>query len=611
MAGATLRIRIGAFYTALATVVLPFSPVGTGAVPNPPPPRSLNPAQPTANPVPGAAALNAPALSAPTSLPASSRLCALGQEGLPLVDEATAPLSQWASSLNWMDEPGAGMAMLLGQLAPTIASYMSPVTAPEIHPRARNARVPVMMYHDVLPTKQVFFDLTPEEFEQHLQLIQSKGLTPISLDQLVTHLRSGTPLPERPILLSFDDGYKGHYEHVYALLKKYGYPAVFSIYTSKVGKQMGRSSLDWEQIREMAADPLITIASHSVSHKVMTGLKDEEVKYEVEESKKILEAQLGLPIRYFTYPEGKYDERTPAAVAAAGYTAALTMDDTNEQLAGQSTNLLAIGRIGQSRLSQMVELAWGGDPMPSWKFGFDFNAPIRRTDVKVDEVLFSLISGGQPISLHAPKRGQVAEILQGSPAIAGVDGGFFSLESLDSNKMIGPVYSQSHGQFIPGNEGENKKLRGRPLVAIGPTAVRFIPFDPEKHNSLEGVRAEMPDVTDAFVGAAFLVENGQGQPGERFGTLFQFNEPRDRAFWGINQAGQPQIGVSRDPIGSVALGAALAKAGFRDAVMLDSGASTSLAYRGDSLMDYIPRPVPHVVGLVPTAADTGCDQVLR
>lgn len=114
----------------------------------------------------------------------------------------------------------------------------------------------------------------------------------------------------------------------------------------------------------------------------------------------------------------------------------------------------------------------------------------------------------------------------------------------------------------------------------------------------------MPNVTDAFVAAGWLVDNGQPQPLERFGSLYSVNEARHRAFWGINQTGQPVIGVSNEPIGSVDLGKALAKAGMRNAVMLDSGLSTSLAYKGRSMVGYEPRPVPHVVGLVPTVAET-------
>ncbi|PSB31918.1 polysaccharide deacetylase [Stenomitos frigidus ULC18] len=500
-----------------------------------------------------------------------------------------------------IEQPAIGMGTLLEQVAPQMLAYLNASPFPEINQRARLARVPVIMYHDILPEKKVFFDVTPEEFEQRLKLIQQKGLTPISMDQLVTHLRTGLPLPEKPILLTFDDGYSGHYEYVYPLLKKYNYPALFAIYTAKVGKQMGRSSLTWEQLREMAKDPLITISSHSVSHKVMEGLTPDELAIETQESKRLLEMELGVPIRYFTYPEGKYDTQAVEAVKQAGYAAALTMDDNNEKLAGQSDNLFAIGRVGQSRLAEMVDVVWGGPKLPAFSQAFDFSSPVVRTNTTVDNTPFIFISGGKPMTIHAKTRDQVPKILEGTEAIAAVDGGFFSLEFLDSNAMLGPVLSQSEGEFIPGKRGEIPFLAKRPLVLIGPKSVKFVPFDYIKHNTLEGIQAEMPDVTDAFVAAGWLVENEQPQPIERFGRLYSVNELRHRAFWGINQAGQPQIGVSQEPIGSVDLGAALAKAGFRDAVMLDSGASTSLAYKGASLVGYTPRPVPHVVALVPPA----------
>jgi peptidoglycan/xylan/chitin deacetylase (PgdA/CDA1 family) len=554
---------------------------------------------------------HAPAQSFPSStdgfsFPNSAPLpthCATSQAGKPTgLAQLVSNVSQTAS---WVEQPAIGMGTLVGQVAPQVMAYLNPAPLPDINPLARQAKVPVMMYHDILSQKQVFFDVTPKEFESHLKLIKKKGLTPISMDQLVTHLRTGAPLPPKPIVLSFDDGYKGHYDYVYPLLKKYNYPAVFAIYTAKVGKKMGRSSLTWEHLREMAKDPLITIASHSVTHKVMDGMSPRQLWIETQKSKQILEAQLGVPIRYFVYPEGKFDQPAMEAVEAAGYEAALTMDDNDERLAGQSENLFAIGRIGQSRMEEMVDVAWEGPQPAPISFGFDFASPVRRINATIDNTPFIFIAGGRPVTIHANTRGQVPEIIAGTPVVAAVDGGFFSLEMLDSNEMLGPVYSQSHGQFIPGKRGEIPFLKDRPLVLIGPSAVKFVPFDPKKHNSLEEIQAEMPEVTDAFVAAGWLVDRGQPQPLERFGKLYSVNELRHRAFWGINQQGQPQIGVSTEPIGSVDLGIALAKAGFRDAVMLDSGASTSLAFKGASLVGYTPRPVPHVVGLIPAGGTAG------
>ena len=507
----------------------------------------------------------------------------------------------WQPLMDWVVAPEAKLAEWVTTLGPKILAYANPEPWPEIHSRAQEARVPVVMYHDILSEMQVFFDVTPEKLERDFQRIQENNLTPISLSQLVAHLRTGMPLPEKPIVLTFDDGYEGHYTHVFPLLKKYGYPAVFAVFTAKVeGDIVGRSTLTWPQLREMAASPLVEIVSHSVNHpRDLRDLSDQELAWELVESKRLLEQKLEMPIPYFSYPEGKYDERVAEAATVAGYQAALTMEEYNEAFAGESESLLAIARFGQSQLRSVLEPAWGGSPFPRWGNPFNFYTPVelRRTD-RTDPPLL-LISGGRPITIHADSRYQVPEIIADTEAIAAVDGAFFSLKYLDSNVMIGPVMSQLNGEFVPGNASENPLLNSRPLVLISPNAVDFVPFDADRHNTLEGIQAESPDVTDAFVAAAWLVKDSQPQPAESFGTLFDFDARRHRAFWGINQAGQPVIGVSTGLVDSVSLGELLSQEGFREAIMLDSGASTSLAYKGESLVGYTPRPVPHVVGLVP------------
>ena len=503
---------------------------------------------------------------------------------------------------------GSGLATVDSALGPDLLQEFMAEPWPQIHSQATLGKVPILMYHDVLAEPEVFFDLVPDQFEAHLQTLQEHGFTVVTLDQVVQHLRTGLPLPEKPVLLTFDDGYAGHFEYVYPLLKKYQVPAVFSVFPGKLdGEVAGRSTLTWEQLKTMAADPLVTIASHSVTHPPdLTQMDDQALAYEVTASKQRLEEVLGIPIRYFTYPAGHYDERVAQAVADAGYLAALTMRQENEQFAGASESLLAIERFGQSNLENLLDEAWGGPPMPGVTANrFDFSAPVAMNQLTLKDVPVSLISGGRPVTIHADSRYQVEEILAGTNAIAGVDGGFFSLQYLNSNVMIGPVLSQSSRQFVPGNASENPRLNGRPLVLIAPHEVQFIPFDAQTHNSLAGLQRHLPDVTDAFVAAAWLVKDGIAQPASSFGTLFDFDAYRHRAFWGINQAGQPVVGVSHAMVDSVTLGEILAQAGLRNAVMVDSGASTSLAYQGESLVGYVPRPVPHVVALIPPHQDSG------
>ncbi|GAB4156677.1 MAG: polysaccharide deacetylase family protein [Cyanobacteria bacterium J069] len=493
-------------------------------------------------------------------------------------------------------------APLFSSIGDTLTALLLAAPFPQIHPQARLGRVPVLMYHDVLPRKEVFFDVTPAEFEAHLQAIQQHGLTPISLDQLVTHLATGAPLPPRPVLLSFDDGYLGHYKYVYPLLKRYGYPGVFAIYTGKVERNYGRPGLTWAQLREMAADPLVAIAAHSVTHPPnLADLDDHELRWEVTESKRILEEKLGVSVKHFVYPEGNYDERVKAAVRRAGYRSALTMSNQVDRFANESDDLLSINRLGQSKLSLAIAQADGGAPLPPLGKTFNFSAPVRKRQVALEGVPLTLISGGRPTTVHADSRYQVPDIIANTPAIAAVDGGFFSMKQLDSNTMIGPVYSQNTGQFVPGNTWDIAKIVGRPLVLVGPQSVQFVPFDPQQHNTLAGIRKVMPDVSDAFVAGAWLVKDGKGRSPASFRDLFGFDVPRHRAFWGIDQAGQPVVGVSKNRVDSVTLGELLSRTGLREVVMLDSGASASLAYGQESLVDYTPRPVPHVVALFPPA----------
>ena len=488
-----------------------------------------------------------------------------------------------------------------------LSANLQPAQWPKLHEQAQLARVPVIMYHDVLPEKEVFFDITPERLNADFRAIKEQNLTPVSLDQLVNHLRTGVPLPEKPVVLTFDDGYVGHYDYAYRLAKYYQYPVAFSVFTDKVdGHIVGRSTLNWAQVEEMAQDPLVTIVSHSVTHpRDLRELSDDDLRYELEISKQRLEEKLNMPIDYFTYPEGNHDERVVKAAEVAGYRAGLIMDNVSGQFAGNSNDLLTIERFGESRFDEVIASAWGGPPVAGFTPVLDFQSPIQRLDVELDDIPMTLISGGRPKTIHADSRYPLTEIVASSEAVAAVDGTFFSLEFLDSNTMIGPVLSQNTGEFIPGDEGDIYKLKDRPLVLMSPHEVKFLSFDPGLHNTLEGIQQEMLNVTDAFVGAGWLVREQEAQPASTFKNLFAYEEHRFRAFWGVNVEGQPVVGATHGQIDSVGLGEILKKAGFHNAVMLDSGASTSLVYQGESLIGFESRTVPHAVALVPSGDGCG------
>jgi peptidoglycan/xylan/chitin deacetylase (PgdA/CDA1 family) len=528
------------------------------------------------------------------------------------LESVTASLYQVRAINAIANDPLPVISSLSNAFNSELVASFNPAPFPQISDRARAAKIPIVMYHDITAVKDVDWDVTPEDLEKHFQTLQEGGYTPITMDRMVSHLRTGAQLPEKPVLLTFDDNYVGQYKYAFPLLQKYNYPAVWSVHTRFVGTAGQKPKATWDQLREMQKSGLITVASHTVNHFNMKNLSNAEIEREVLESKKVLEKELGIPIDYFTYPEGDFTERAKEKVKEVGYKAALSMslDPRQERSANESEDLLAIMRFGQSRFSDAIEQSSSGSSgnpltlLPSVSNGaINFTSPVEKRKVTVDGLTLTLVYGGRAVTAHADKRAQVAEILSMTPnAIAAVDGGFFSLERIDGNTMIGPVMSQFSsyaGVFNIGNKGENPLLNGRPLVLISPTGIKFIPFNAAKHTSLENIKAELPDVTDAFVGAGWLVRDGKPQSAESFGKLYGFDASRDRAFWGIDRSGRPVIGVTMEMIDSVGLGKILAKAGLQDVVMLDSGASASLAYRGKSVMAYEPRPVPHVVALLP------------
>ena len=524
----------------------------------------------------------------------------------------TASLYQIRSINAIANDPLSALSTLSSAINADLIASFTPVTFPQISDRARASKIPIIMYHDITAAKDVDWDVTPDELEKHFQTLQEGGYTPITMDRMVNHLRTGSPLPEKPVLLTFDDNYVGQYKYAFPLLKKYNYPAVWSVHTRFVGTTGQKPKATWDQLREMQKSGLITVASHTVNHLNMKNLSNAEIEREVLESKKVLEKELKISIDYFTYPEGDFTERAKDKVKDVGYKAALSMslDPRQERSANESEDLLAIMRFGQSRFNEAIEQSSSGASanqfslLPTVSNGaINFTTPVEKRKVTIDGLSITLVQGGRAVTAHADKRAQVAEIMTMMPsAIAAVDGGFFSLERIDGNTMIGPVMSQfssNAGIFNTGNKGENPLLNNRPLVLISPSSIKFVPFNAAKHISIESVRSELTNTTDAFVAAGWLVRDGKPQSAESFGKLYGFDASRDRAFWGIDRSGRPVIGVTMEMIDSVSLGKILAKAGLQDAVMLDSGASASLAYRNKSVMAYEPRPVPHVVALLP------------
>ena len=135
-------------------------------------------------------------------------------------------------------------------------------------------------------------------------------------------LYSSSNLPEKPILVTLDDGYYSNYEYIFPILKKYNVKASIFIVTDKIGKEIdGKKYLNWEQCREMQDSGLVEIFSHSKKHVFYDKLPVRMIRDDVIKSYKIIEENLGSKkLKVFAYPYGAYTKETVWSLKLNGIT---------------------------------------------------------------------------------------------------------------------------------------------------------------------------------------------------------------------------------------------------------------------------------------------------
>ncbi|HWR43284.1 polysaccharide deacetylase family protein [Sporomusa sp.] len=198
--------------------------------------------------------------------------------------------------------------------------------------------VPILNYHKIDSFYHAL-SIPPQEFEEQMAYLSQNGFTTITPDQLMSYLNQGKELPEKPILITFDDGYLDNYTNAYPIMKKYGFTATIFLVTNLVGHD--ERFMSWDQVREMQKDGFV-FGSHTVSHAALTKLSREQVMEELVTSRKEMEQQLGGKIRYFAYPTGAYNLQIEEMVKQAGYKAAFTI---RYGQAGAESNPYALERI--------------------------------------------------------------------------------------------------------------------------------------------------------------------------------------------------------------------------------------------------------------------------
>jgi peptidoglycan/xylan/chitin deacetylase (PgdA/CDA1 family) len=220
----------------------------------------------------------------------------------------------------------AGLLLCSG----TVAAFAvtRPASAQRLARRPTRITLPILMYHrigrigpDLAPITQRL-SVTPEDFAEEMRWLKRGGFHAVSQEQAFAALEHGATLPSHPIMITFDDGYRGVWANALPVLMGLHMPATAYVITGRISNG-DPSFLTWGQLHVLDRHG-VTVGSHTVTHPDLTTLPDAQALEELRESRRALERHLHRPVRWFAYPSGAYDARVVALVRRAGYVLAVT-----------------------------------------------------------------------------------------------------------------------------------------------------------------------------------------------------------------------------------------------------------------------------------------------
>jgi peptidoglycan/xylan/chitin deacetylase (PgdA/CDA1 family) len=230
----------------------------------------------------------------------------------------------------------------------------------------RRDRVPVLLYHQLISKEKVdrgelvcserVYVAYDVSFAEQMKYLHDKGYTTITLDELLACRDKGRPLPHKPIIVTFDDGFMSTYVHAFPILKQYGMTAAIFVNPDRECRNFKKyahidAPLSPEQIREMS-EYGISIESHGMTHRYLTELPRDVARWELQESKKVLEELSQKPVRFLAVPSGAINRSVRQLAQESGYEAIfIGLKGTNNQ----GSNRYTLRRLVVARDCSLAE----------------------------------------------------------------------------------------------------------------------------------------------------------------------------------------------------------------------------------------------------------------
>ena len=222
-------------------------------------------------------------------------------------------------------------------------------------------QIPVLMYHFVGTEQDAVMEknyVSQQGLGRQMELLKKFGFHVISMKEYEA-IRKGVEKPRgREVVITFDDGHKTFETLAVPVLKEYNYPVILFLISDWLRRGPDETgSMTVETVKKLKAQySWISLGSHTRTHPVLPELKDAQIEEEVLGAKRELEAAFGIPMDYFAYPTGNYDERTLKVVEEAGYKLAFTT--APKKLKGAAEGDFNLTRIKMSRDSENPVIFW-------------------------------------------------------------------------------------------------------------------------------------------------------------------------------------------------------------------------------------------------------------
>lgn len=198
--------------------------------------------------------------------------------------------------------------------------------------------VPVLNYHQVNDESKGALTVPVKEFDRQMAYLKEHHYTTITCDDLYRYMTKGENLPDKPVLITFDDGYVDNFREALPILEKYQMKATLFMIADSVGEKRFLTKEELESMERKG----FQIESHTYSHKWLVDESVEEITQEITSSRKILESIVDRPIHYLAYPGGFTNEKVEQTVNQSGIRMAFTVYPNTVK---RGENILALPRL--------------------------------------------------------------------------------------------------------------------------------------------------------------------------------------------------------------------------------------------------------------------------